>query len=52
MDCRRRDAPEVHRTMARYYSESGFSMLMVTDENGQAAAAWDQRAGTERVEAP
>ena len=33
-------------------SEDGFSMLMVVDEYGQAAAAWDQRAGTGLVEAP
>ncbi|NIM61508.1 MAG: hypothetical protein GTO30_07600 [Acidobacteria bacterium] len=31
-------------------SESGFQMLMVVDEYGQGAAAWDQRAGTELVD--
>ena len=38
--------------MGEIISESGFQMMMVVDEHGQAAAAWDKRAGTELVEAP
>jgi hypothetical protein len=36
--------------MGEVVSESGFQMIMVVDEHGQAAAVWDQRAGTNLVE--
>ncbi len=38
--------------MGEIVSESGIGLMMVVDEYGQTAAAWDQRAGTTLIDEP
>ena len=38
--------------MGEIGSENGIGMIVVVDEYGQAAAAWDERAGTTLVRDP